>query len=174
MTTGPSSKQWRGRGCRTWRGKGLLCMREKKKASQKTRRRTGEATTTLRTAGEDDTEVDQWPWGSRGRPSDRDGATGRLAEKTNEPIIGEPPSRSTGPSTAAEAPGEPDGEPPRRSSPRQQETRRERNQVNLVPNLSWQVRQVQAHAGENFAAYPVCFWGSCFLNSVCSPQSRLQ
>ena len=138
MTAGPSSKQWRGRGCRTWRGKGLLCLREKKKASQKTRRQTGEATTTLRTAQRGRTTL---------RSTNRDGVTGRLAEKPNEPI-GEPPSRSTGPSTAAQAPREPDGEPPRRSSPRQQETRGERTQVNLVPKFSWQVRQVQAHMAE--------------------------
>ena len=60
--------------------------------------------------GDDDTQFSQWPWGPGGRPSDNDGAAGRLAEKPNEPAA-EPPTKKARVNTATERPREPEGEP---------------------------------------------------------------
>ena len=66
--------------------------------------------------GDDDMQLSQWPWGPGGRPSDNDGATGRLTEKPNEPA-GEPATKKARVNTATEKPREPEGELPRRGLP---------------------------------------------------------
>ena len=121
-------------------------MRQRQSVPQKTRRRTGGAK-------EDDSEEDgspgdertnqaQWPWGPAGRPSDQDEGQ----QRPNEPT-GEPPRKR--PCLPTDKPNEPSGEPPRRPV-RLTSTSTGRpvvaeGRVTLVPNLCWQVQQVQEY-----------------------------
>ena len=137
MTTEPSDKQWRRKGCRTWRGKGLLCMREKKKASQKTRRQTGGGT---RGPGGGRRECDQWPWGLGGHRTEialQDGWQRNpmsLWGNRHREVRGHAQPRKDQKNPTRNHRGEARHGNKRRGG--------EKPHVNLVPNLSW---QVQAH-----------------------------